>query len=50
MKLNGCKLAMAAGDQLPPLTPAVAGKGPLHLAPASITFLAVPGAANEACR
>lgn len=50
VKLNGKALAMAPGDRLPALTPVAAAKGPLSLAPASITFLAVPGAGNKACR
>jgi hypothetical protein len=50
VKLNGNALAMLAGDRLPNLTPALAAKGTLSLAPASITFLAMPGAGNNACR
>jgi hypothetical protein len=50
VKLNGKVLALTAGDQLPALTPAAAGKGPLSLAPASITFLAMPNAGAKACR
>ncbi|CAN7268294.1 hypothetical protein LJR225_001310 [Phenylobacterium sp. LjRoot225] len=50
VKLNGRTLAMLPGDRLPQLKPAKAGKGVLELAPASITFLAVPKAANAACR
>lgn len=50
VKLNGKILAMQPGDKLPPMTPVAAAKGTLNLAPASITFLAIPGAANKACR
>jgi heparanase len=50
VKLNGRTLGMLPGDKLPPLTPVKAGKGKLTLAPASITFLAVPGAKSKACK
>ena len=50
VKLNGRPLALTAGDELPALRSARAPAGRLTLAPASITFLAVPGAANRACR
>jgi hypothetical protein len=50
VKLNGRTLAMTPDDQLPALRPASAPRGRLGLAPASITFLALPGAANPACR
>ena len=50
VKLNGRTPAMQPGDRLPALTPVAAAKGPLSLAPASITFLAIPNAANKACR
>ena len=49
VKLNGQALAMRSGDRLPLLKPAKAA-GVLSLAPASITFLAIPKAANPACR
>lgn len=49
VKLNDRALGMA-GDQLPALRPAKAAKGPIRLEPATITFLAIPGAANPACR
>lgn len=48
VKLNGRPLRMA-GDRLPALRPASAGKGALKLEPATITFLALPEAANPAC-
>lgn len=47
-KLNGRTLRMA-GDQLPVLRPAQAAKGPMKLEPTTITFLAMPKAANPAC-
>jgi hypothetical protein len=50
VKLNGRTLALTAADELPALRPARAAAGRLTLAPASITFLAVPAAANPACR
>ncbi|CAN7393226.1 hypothetical protein LJR219_002417 [Phenylobacterium sp. LjRoot219] len=50
VKLNGRTLGLLPGDKLPPLTPVKAGKGKLNLAPASITFLAIPGAGSKACR
>jgi hypothetical protein len=49
VKLNGQVLAMRSGDRLPPLKPIKAG-GELSLAPASITFVAIPKAGNPACR
>jgi hypothetical protein len=49
VKLNGKVLAMRSGDRLPPLK-SVKAAGELSLPPASITFLAVPKAANPACR
>lgn len=49
VRLNGQVLAMRPGDRLPPLKP-VKAAGRLDLAPASITFLAIPKAANPACR
>jgi hypothetical protein len=50
VKLNGRPLALAANDTVPTLTPAPTAKGRLALAPATITFVALPGAANPACR
>lgn len=50
VKLNGKTLALLPGDKLPPLKPAKAAKGVQTLAPASITFLAVPNAEAKACR
>jgi hypothetical protein len=48
--LNGKPLMLGAGDALPRLAGAATPKGEVVLAPASITFLAVPGAGNAACR
>jgi hypothetical protein len=48
--LNGAELRVAADAALPRLDGVPAAAGPLALAPATITFLAVPGAGNAACR
>ena len=50
VQLNQTELALGADDQLPALKPVAAAKGTLSLAPATITFLAIPQAANQACR
>ncbi|WP_246207610.1 hypothetical protein [Bradyrhizobium rifense] len=50
LQLNGRTLAQSADDELPPLVPSAAAAGPIRLAPASITFLVFPAAANPACR
>ena len=50
VKLNGRPLALTAEDTVPALTPARAARGRLTLAPASISFLAIPTAGNPACR
>ena len=47
--LNGRPLTLA-GDALPSLSGARVSAGEVTLAPASITFLAVPAAGNRACR
>jgi hypothetical protein len=47
--LNGSALALA-GEAIPPLSAARVSAGEVTLAPASITFLAVPAAGNTACR
>jgi hypothetical protein len=49
VQLNGHTLALAAGDALPPLQGAAQAAGRTTLAPATITFFAVAGAANPAC-
>jgi len=48
--LNGSALTLGAGDALPSLSGARVSAGKVTLAPASITFLAVPGAGNPSCR
>ena len=48
--LNGSALTLGAGDALPPLKGARFSAGEVTLAPASITFLSVPGAGNPSCR
>lgn len=50
VRLNGKTLSMPSPDRLPQLTAVATAKGTLPLAPASITFLAIPKAANPACR
>jgi len=49
VQLNGHDLALLAGDALPELSPVRVPAGRLTLAPATITFLAVPDAGNAAC-
>jgi hypothetical protein len=48
--LNGSALSLGPGDALPSLSGARVVAGAVTLAPASITFLAVPAAGNSACR
>ncbi len=48
--LNGRVLELGAHDALPRLVGAAAPAGEFVSDPATITFLALPGAANEACR
>jgi hypothetical protein len=48
--LNGTELRLGADDSLPRLAGAPVPAGSLTLAPATITFVAVPAAANGACR
>jgi len=50
VRLNGSALALSALDDLPRITGAPTPAGALSFAPATITFLAVPTAANNACR
>lgn len=50
VQLNGQELALGPNDELPRLTGARTVAGEITFAPATITFLAVPGAANRACR
>ena len=48
--LNGTELRLGAADALPSLAGAPIAAGSVALAPATITFLAVPGAGNASCR
>jgi hypothetical protein len=48
--LNGKELKLGADDTLPHLAGRPIAAGPLTLAPATITFLAVPVADNGSCR
>jgi heparanase len=50
IKLNGRSLRLDARDELPSFPSQTVAAGQLDLAPASISFLAVAGAANPACR
>lgn len=48
--LNGTALMLGKNDSLPALSGVAVPAGKVTLPPASITFLAVPGAGNVACR
>ena len=50
VRLNGRALKLGAGDRLPPMQGAPTEAGISTFAPATITFLAMPTAANRACR
>ena len=50
IRLNGQPLALSANDELPILAGAPAAVGTVTFAPATITFLAIAEAGNEACR
>ena len=50
VKLNGKPLQLEANDELPSLTDVSEPSGWVNFAPATITFLAVPTAANPQCR
>ena len=50
VQLNGKQLDVGADDVLPPLHGVEVPSGTTMFAPASITFLAIPGANNAACR
>lgn len=50
VQLNSSTLALAGGNDLPRLSGHATAAGPIRLAPATITFLTIPGAANPACR
>jgi hypothetical protein len=49
VQLNGKTLALSADDELPRLEPRATPAGAIRLAPATITFLVFPAAANRAC-
>jgi hypothetical protein len=50
VRLNGSTLSLDAGDRLPHFAGVRMPAGPIALAPATITFLAIPDAGNSACR
>ena len=50
IRLNGVALELGAGDALPDLTGAPTKAGSISLGPATITFIAMPAAGNQACR
>jgi hypothetical protein len=50
IRLNGRVLQLGAADALPAITGLATAADVLAFAPTSITFLAIPDAANEACR
>lgn len=50
VQLNGTALKLGADDAIPRLSGMPTGPGPLTLAPASITFVAIPKADNASCR
>ncbi len=50
VQLNGKELGLAGGGELPALSGVAAAKGKVMLPPVSLTFFAMPGAANSACR
>jgi heparanase len=50
VQLNGTELKLGADDAIPQLSGMPTGPGPLTLAPASITFVAIPKADNASCR
>jgi hypothetical protein len=49
VRLNGHALELRTTDDLPEITGDRTPAGPLTFAPATITFLAIPAAANAAC-
>ena len=50
IQLNGQDLRLSGNDEMPELQGRPTPSGPLELAPASITFLTIPGAGNGNCR
>ncbi|HTB95945.1 MAG TPA: hypothetical protein VK716_02985 [Terracidiphilus sp.] len=49
VQLNGAEMHLTAGGDLPNLDGTAQAKGQVTLAPASISFFAIPGAHNAAC-
>ena len=49
VQLNGRTLALGVNNALPSITATAAPAGVVRFAPATITFLAIPAAANSAC-
>jgi Glycosyl hydrolase family 79, N-terminal domain len=50
VRVNGNTLALAADDKLPSIPGAPTPAGPLTFAQATITFVVIPEAGNDACR
>jgi len=50
VRLNGRRLNLGANGELPDVAGVGAAAGVLTFAPATISFLAIPAAANSACR
>jgi heparanase len=50
VRLNGNMLTLSAGDTLPSISGAPMPAGPLTFAQATVTFVAIPEAGNNACR
>jgi heparanase len=50
VRLNGSTLALGTGDELPPIVGAPATADSMTFERATITFLAIPEAGNNACR
>jgi heparanase 1 len=50
VQLNGTELKLGADDAIPQLSGMLTGPGRLTLAPATITFVAIPKADNASCR
>jgi heparanase 1 len=50
VSLNGTALKVAEDGSLPPMAGEHVGSGTLQLAPASVTFVAIPSAKNASCK
>jgi hypothetical protein len=50
VQLNGAELKLGANDELPDLAGVTVAAGDLSFDPATITFLALPGAGNKDCK